>query len=113
MTKHSTTEIQNKTRELTSLRNKLRRYWKKLLEEAVKVAQTEGRQSEIVDLEHISSRVFLDSSTTIPLYKDGEDIDVDILLKLAQPGNPALYRKYIQGKNRYEKEINDLGKMLS
>ena len=104
--------MQRKTRELSSLGNRVRRYWKKLLTEAIRIAKVRRVRSVIVDLENINSEIFI-SPNEIPLYRDGEAIDADLFLRLAQPKYPSLYRKYVQGKEKYERGLSELERMSS
>lgn len=105
-------KLLHKTREICILKNKMKRYGMKLAAEAMRVAKQKGIESEIVDLNNLDLNVFVDSSETIPIYQDGEAINADILLKLAQPRFPALYRRYIQMQKRYEITMDELEKIV-
>lgn len=106
--------IHRKTMELHSLRNRIKRYWKKLATESIKIAKEKGIESEIIDLGNLNETIFLPvGSKTIPIYKDGEAIDEDILLKLAKPKFPVLYRKYYEGKEKFGKGYDELKELYS
>jgi hypothetical protein len=102
------TQLQRKTRELHSLGNQVQRYWKKLAQEAIKIAQDRGINSTVIDVSKIEHTVFLDPQNNAILYRDGESIDADALLELAKPYFPSLFRRYISGKERYETGIREL-----
>jgi len=105
--------IYRKTRELCNLRNRVQRYWKRLATESIKIAKEKGIESEIIDLDNLNETVFLPfGSKTIPLYQNGDVINEDILLKLAKPKFPALYRKCHEGKEKYGKGLDELNKLI-
>jgi len=105
--------IFRKTAELNTLRNRLRRYWNKLAVEAITVAKAQGIVSEVVHMNDLPDEVLVpEASSTIPLYVEGEGVNADILLKLASSRFPSLFRKYIHGKNRYEKGLEDLQHLI-
>ena len=105
--------IERKTKELYSLKHRLEKYWKKLLQESFRVARERGIKSEILDLENIGPEIFIDNSRTIPIYKNGKAVDADAFLKLASQTYPSLYRRYKQEKEQYERGLNELEKMLN
>ncbi len=107
-----TEKIKRKTHELYNLKHRLKRYWKKLLAESFRVAKERGIKSEIIDLENLSSDIFLESSV-ISIYKNGKAVDADNFLKLSYQKYPSLYRRYRQGKGKYERGLNELEKMMN
>ena len=105
--------IFRKTAELNTLRNRLRRYWHRLAFEAITIAKAEGIISEVVHMNDLPDHVLApEASSRIPLYVEGEGVNADILLKLASSKFPSLFRKYIHGKDRYEKGLEDLQNLV-
>lgn len=81
--------IERKTKEMAKLRNKLRRYEKRLVSEGFKIA---GRDSHYVPLKEISD----------------EDVDASPLVRLARNENISLYRRYLFGKEKYKAGVDFL-----
>ncbi|MEM4230442.1 MAG: hypothetical protein QXF25_01010 [Candidatus Pacearchaeota archaeon] len=98
--------------EYGKLINRLRRYWKKLVKEGLKIAKNEGRTINIREEPYItqpnSIDIFVENRGT-----DKEFLYDDNLLKLAKPYFPSLYRRYNQGIKRLEELKRDLHELES
>lgn len=107
--KENIQKIQNKTRELQTLQNRLHRYWKKLVAISIGVAKEKGIKTEILEVGELPSDL-----SKIQVYEDSNGFAyADNLLKLAKNKEPSLYRKYQDGKIRYEQGINELEAMVN
>jgi len=101
--------IVKKIKEIEKLRNRAHRYWIRLLIESMTIAKEKGIAAELIDLNcpHVSV-MYEEGSEIIPIYENGEEVNTDILLKLAKEKYPSLHRKFYRTKDRFEKAWDEL-----
>ena len=100
-------QLTRRSLELYTLRNRLHRYWKKLVAVSIGVAKERGIKSRFIEFGDI-----VEDDQKIHIHTDGENVDVSELLKLAQDRVPSLYRRYQTGRHRYEQGIRELELMV-
>jgi len=93
-------EAERKLNEYRTLTNKLKRYWKKLAKESLRVAKQQG-------LETVVTNEDIHLKKDIMVRTNGKEINVSELFKLAKPKFQALYRKYSEGIEKH-KEIESM-----
>ena len=105
--------ILRRVSEFNTLGNRLKRYWGRLLLEAMKIAKERGIQSEFVDLNNPDESVLIpEGSNIIPIYREEGGCDDSILLKLAKPKFSSLYRRFMQGNKRHGEIESELRGIL-
>ena len=105
--------LQKKLSELHILGDRIRRYQKRLLAEAISRAKERGLVSQIMDLDNLPTDVVCGlSSEVIPLYKEGQYVNTEILLKLSKEKMPSLYRRYQESQRKYLEDLEDLRRIM-
>ena len=98
-------EIERKLEEFRVLTGRLRRYWKKLVIESLRIARDRGLVTGVVQYS-------ANSPYDITLDRQGDNVDVTELIDLAESRFPSLYRKYREGIARHNVIISKLGSFL-
>jgi len=97
-------EVEHKIDEFTNLNNRLRRYWKRLTKESLKIAKDN----------YLSIRLeesFPHLATDIAIYEKEGVLDDSKLIILSKQRLPSLYRRYTQGLEKQrliESELRDV-----
>ncbi len=95
-------EVSKKISEYDSLSHRLKRYWKKLVNESLYIAKERQLITAMTNKDTRS-----DCDIVIKRYGD-EIIDDSQLLDLSKKLYPSLHRKYLDGNRRLERCKNEL-----
>lgn len=110
---NQTQEISRKTRELYTLRNRVHRYWKRLVEISSKIAKEKG--IEVIMTETLEGQInsVLTNPQAVQVYKNGELVNANELIELSKTTAPSLYRKYHESLKTYNLKISELEKITN
>jgi hypothetical protein len=93
-----------KTRELYTMQNRLHRYWKRLVAESFLAAREKGLDIFVNDM---PDTALTGGYNAIYIYEKGEYVNADELIELSKSRTPSLYRKYMQGKEKYSSSVKN------
>ena len=99
-------ELSTKLAEFRSLKNRLNRYWSKLVKESLVIAKNKGLEVVVSDSETLTS-------SDIVIKRNGEKVDVSELIELARKNLPSLYRRYYRDLERYSQLHTQLNQAVA
>ena len=99
-------ELEKRIAEYWKLKNKLERYWKRLLIESNNIALEQGLTVIV------SNKRMRQGPNEIIVFENQEGLYDDELLRLSKDKFPSLYRRFYQGVERHGQILVDLEKEL-